>query len=67
VVISDASLVEDLFSASRNLIGRASAQLDAVLGPESMFKLDGDELLERRRLLLPRFHSSRERNYEHII
>jgi cytochrome P450 len=67
VVISDPTHVRDLFSTSRNLLGRAKNNLGEMIGPGSLFNLEGDELLERRRLLLPAFHGSRMRNYEHII
>ena len=67
VVISDPILVKDLFSTSRDLIGRPTNNLGDVLGPGSTFSLNGDEHLERRRLWLPPFHSKRVRSYEHII
>jgi len=56
VVISDPQLVKDLFSTSRDLLGRTRANLGESLGPGSMFNFDGDELFEttpirRRRLI----------------
>ncbi|TPG32269.1 cytochrome P450 [Mycolicibacterium hodleri] len=67
VVISDPVLVKDLFSTSRGLIGRPRNNLGGdVLGPGSIFNLDGDELLARRKLLLPPFHGKSMRNYERI-
>jgi cytochrome P450 len=67
VVISDPVLVKDLFSTSRELIGRPRNNLGGdVLGPGSIFNLDGDELLARRKLLLPPFHGKGMRTYERI-
>ena len=66
VVVSDQALVKELFSTSRDLIGRPTNNLGDVLGAGSMFSLDGDELLERRKLLLPPFHGKGMRGYERI-
>ncbi|WP_099023333.1 cytochrome P450 [Mycolicibacterium palauense] len=67
VVVSDPVLVKDLFSTSRELIGRPENNLGGdVLGPGSIFNLDGDELLARRKLLLPPFHGKSMREYERI-
>ena len=67
VVISDPVLVKDLFSTSRELIGRPRNNLGGdVLGPGSIFNLDGDKLLARRKLLLPPFHGKGMRTYERI-
>ena len=67
VVIGDPILVKDLFSTGMDLLGRATHTFGAILGPGSTWGLDGDELLERRRLLAPPFHGKRMRRYEHII
>jgi cytochrome P450 len=66
VVISDPVLVKELFSTSRDLIGRPTNNLGDVLGAGSMFSLDGDELLARRKLLLPPFHGKGMRTHERI-
>jgi cytochrome P450 len=66
VVVSDPVLVKELFSTSRDLMGRPTNNLGDVLGAGSMFSLDGDELLERRKLLLPPFHGKGMRSYERI-
>lgn len=43
VVISDPVLVKDLFSTSRDLVGRPQNNLGGdVLGPGSIFNLEGD-------------------------
>lgn len=67
VVISDPVLVKDLFSTSRDLVGRPQNNLGGdVLGPGSIFNLEGDELLARRKLLLPPFNGKNMRAYEDI-
>ncbi|MCB0950211.1 MAG: cytochrome P450 [Mycobacterium sp.] len=64
VVISDPVLVKDLFSTSRELIGRPKNNLGRdVLGPGSIFNLDGDALLARRKLLMPPFSGKSMRSY----
>jgi cytochrome P450 len=67
VVISDPTHVKDLFSTSRNLLGRAKNNLGEIIGPGSLFNLEGDELLERRKLVLPPFHGNRVQSYEQLI
>ena len=66
VVISDRTLIKDLFTTKGELVGRAS-NLGTVLGPGSTFSLDGDEHRERRKLLVPPFHGKRMAGYEEIV
>jgi cytochrome P450 len=66
VVVSDPSVVKDLFSTGSDLVERPT-DLAVLFGPGSTFNLTGDEHLERRRLLLPPFHGERVRSYEHIV
>ncbi|MGB3357038.1 MAG: cytochrome P450 [Mycobacterium sp.] len=67
VVISDPVLVKDLFSTSRELVGRPKNNLGGnILGEGSIFNLEGDELLARRKLLLPPFNGKSMRGYESI-
>jgi hypothetical protein len=66
VVISDPTLVKDLFSTSSDLAERPT-DLGEVFGPGSTFSLIGDEQLKRRKLVLPPFHGKRVMNYERII
>ncbi len=67
VVISDPVLVKELFSAKRDLIGRPQNNLGGnVLGPGSIFNLDGEALMARRKLLLPPFSGKSMRSYESI-
>ncbi|TVS78230.1 cytochrome P450 [Mycobacterium helveticum] len=67
VVISESALVRELFCASGDLVGRPTHNLGALLGPGSMFSLDGDELHERRRLVRPPFQGVRARSHERIV
>jgi cytochrome P450 len=67
VVISDPVLLKDMFSTSRDLCGRPKNNLGEIMGPGSLFHLEGDELIARRKLLLPPFHGNRMRRYEHLI
>jgi cytochrome P450 len=67
VMISEPALIKDLFGTSRHLLGRPKQNLGEIIGPGSMFNLEGDELLNRRKLLLPPFHGKRVRNYEPLI
>ncbi len=67
VVISEPALVKDLFNTNRQLLGRAKNDFGDIIGPGSLWGLEGDELLERRQLLLPAFHGKRMRSYEPMI
>ncbi len=67
VMISDPKLIGDLFSTGRDLLGRPKNNLSAVLGPGSLWSLEGEELINRRRLLLPPFHGRRMRSYDHVV
>ena len=66
VVISDAALTKEIFAASSELVERPT-NLGEVFGPGSTFLLNGEEHLERRRVILPVFHGKRVTAYEHII
>jgi cytochrome P450 len=66
VVISDPTLVKDVFATSSELVERPT-NLGEVFGPGSTFILNGEAHLERRRLILPVFHGKRVGAYEHII
>ncbi len=70
VAISDPALAKDLFHTSTDLIERptwGSGTLGDAFGPGSTFSLAGDELLARRKVVVPLFHGRRLRSYEHII
>jgi len=68
VVVSSPELVKQVFTASPDvLVFGESSPLGDVLGPGSLFSLDGKEHLRERRLLLPPFHGDRMKSYEQII
>ena len=67
VVIGDPDLIRELFGTSRQLLGRSRLNLGKVFGPGSMFNLNGDEHLNRRRLLAPPFHSTHVAQHRRIF
>jgi cytochrome P450 len=70
VVISDPVLIKDLFNTSTDLLERptfGAGTLGDAFGPGSTFSLAGDELLARRKMVVPMFHGRRLRSYEHVI
>jgi cytochrome P450 family 138 len=68
VVVSRPDLVKQIFTAPNDvLLFGESSPLGKVLGPGSLFSLDGDEHLRERKLLLPPFHGERMKSYEGII
>jgi hypothetical protein len=68
VVCSRPDLVKQIFTAPNDVLKFGeSSPLGAVLGPGSLFSLDGDEHLRERKLLLPPFHGERMKSYEGII
>jgi hypothetical protein len=66
VMVSDPTLVKDIFSTSSELIERPT-NLGGVFGPGSTFSLNGVAHFERRRVILPAFHGKQVGAYEHII
>ena len=67
VVIGEPDLIRDLFGTSREVLGRSRLNLGRVFGPGSMFNLNGDEHLNRRRLLAPPFHSTHVAQHRRIF
>jgi cytochrome P450 len=67
VVVGDPILVKDLFSTGIDLLGRPKHTFGDIIGPGSTWGLDGEEFMQRRRLLVPPLHGKRMKNYEHII
>ncbi|KUH94357.1 cytochrome P450 [Mycobacterium sp. IS-3022] len=67
VVIGDPQLAKQLFMANTDDVGNIQPNLSRVLGPGSVFALDGAEHRRRRRLLTPPFHGKSIRNYERIF
>jgi cytochrome P450 len=69
VFISDPPSLKRLFAADRqNTIapGR-NVVLRPLLGPRSVLLLEGDDHLQRRKLMLPPFHGERMRAYEAVM
>ena len=53
--------------ASTDEVGNIQPNLSRVLGPGSVFALDGAEHRRRRKLLTPPFHGKSIKNYERIF
>jgi cytochrome P450 family 138 len=67
VVISDSAEIKQLFTAGPDLVGNMEPNLGQVLGPRSLFALNGEEHRKQRKLLVPPFHGRRLAAYEKII
>ncbi|SEH56768.1 hypothetical protein SAMN04489835_1532 [Mycolicibacterium rutilum] len=67
VVLGEPSLAKQLFAANTDDVGNIQPNLSRVLGPGSVFALDGAEHRKRRRLLTPPFHGRSIKNYEAIF
>ncbi|ETA07310.1 cytochrome P450 [Gordonia alkanivorans] len=66
VVISDASLARELFTAGDKVIN-IQPNLGRILGAGSIFSLEGREHRARRKLLTPPLHGKRMKTYEQIV
>ncbi|HWE33616.1 MAG TPA: cytochrome P450 [Solirubrobacteraceae bacterium] len=68
VVVCSPDLVKQVFQAPPDVLAFGErSPLGDVLGPGSLFAMDGDEHLRERRLILPAFHGERMKGYEGII
>jgi cytochrome P450 len=67
VVISDPADIRQLFTASPQIADNLDINLGRVLGPGSLFALDGDQHAWQRKLLVPPFHGRRLSVYEAIV
>lgn len=67
VVVADPQLAKQVFTSSPEDLGNIQPNLSRLLGPGSVFALDGDDHRRRRRLLAPPFHGKSIKNYENII
>ncbi len=67
VVVADPALAKVVFTANTDDIGNVQPNLSRLLGPGSVFALDGTEHRRRRKLLTPPFHGKSIRNYETIF
>jgi cytochrome P450 family 138 len=67
VLVSDPALVRQVFLAGPDLVGNMEPNLGRVLGPASLFSLDGAAHHRQRKLLVPPFHGRRMEAYEAIV
>lgn len=67
VVVTDPQLAKQVFTAHPDDVGNIQPNLSRVLGPGSVFALDGAEHRRRRKLLTPPFHGKSIKNYERIF
>ncbi len=67
VMVADPELAKQLFVADTDDVGNIQPNLSRVLGPGSVFALDGADHRRRRKLLTPPFHGKSIKNYEKIF
>jgi cytochrome P450 family 138 len=68
VIVSSPDLVRQVFQAKPDVLAFGErSPLGKVLGPGSLFAMDGEQHLRERRLILPAFHGERMKGYEQII
>jgi len=67
VMVSDPTLVRQIFMASTDDLINVQPNLSRVFGPGSVFALDKAEHRNRRKLLAPPFHGQSIKNYEKVI
>jgi cytochrome P450 family 138 len=67
VIISDPTLVKQLFMTSPDDVGNVQPNLGEVLGPGSFFSLEGETHKRQRKLLVPPFNGKRMQTYESIV
>jgi cytochrome P450 family 138 len=67
VIVADPQLAKQVFSANTDDVGNIQPNLSRVLGPGSVFALDGADHRRRRKLLTPPFHGKSIKNYEKIF
>ncbi|WP_155948721.1 cytochrome P450 [Mycobacterium sp. URHB0044] len=67
VMVADPQLAKQLFVANTDDVGNIQPNLSRILGPGSVFALDGADHRRRRKLLTPPFHGKSIKNYEKIF
>jgi len=67
VMIADPKLAKELFAASPDDVGNTQPNLSRLLGPGSLFGLEGAAHRAHRKLLAPPFHGKSVKNYERIF
>jgi cytochrome P450 len=67
VIVADPALAKQVFTANTDDVGNIQPNLSRVLGPGSVFALDGTDHRLRRKLLTPPLHGKSIKNYERIF
>ena len=67
VIISDPALTKQVFTTSPEVLYNIQPNLSRLLGPGSVFALDGAAHRGRRKLLTPPFHGKSIKAYEQIV
>ncbi len=67
VIVTDPELIKTIFTASNEDLHAGKNPLGAVLGPGSVFSMDGQRHIDERRLLLPALHGDRLSTYSDLI
>ncbi|HKT00590.1 MAG TPA: cytochrome P450 [Rugosimonospora sp.] len=67
LVISNPAEIKQLFTASTDQVDNMEVNLGRILGPGSLFALDGEAHHRQRKLLVPPFHGRRLVAYEQIV
>lgn len=69
IVLSNPQAVKEIFTAPPEQfdIGKANASLSFLLGDNSLILMDGEAHQQRRRLLMPSFHSEYLQSYSQMI
>jgi cytochrome P450 family 138 len=67
LVISDPAEVKQLFQTNTDIAENVEPNLGRILGPGSMFALQGDAHRAQRKLLVPPFHGRKLAAFEQIV
>jgi cytochrome P450 len=67
VFVSDPALTKQIFTTSPDVLYNIQPNLSRLLGPGSVFALDGPAHRGRRKLLTPPFHGKSIKAYEQIV
>ena len=67
VVVFDPELAKQVFTTSPEVLHNIQPNLSRLLGPGSVFALDGADHRRRRKLLTPPFHGKSIKAYEQIV
>lgn len=67
VLVAEPQLAKQVYAANTDDVGNIQPNLSRMLGPGSVFALDGTDHRRRRKLLTPPFHGRSIKNYERIF